>query len=427
MLTALVITSIMVLLSAFFSGIEIAFLSSNKLKITLKSQQGDEAAATVTRFYNQTSKVLATILVGNNIALVVYGIFVAGLLDLLFLDVLSLNLQQESVSNLVLQTAVSTLIILIFGEYTPKALIRLNPDRVILSFAWLLNFFYKILSPITIVINGMSKALLRTLFRIDYEEQEITFGKKDLNHFVRESLSENHNAPVHEINTEMFNNAMDFNKIRARDCMIPRTEIISLDVSDPIEELKKIFIETKLSRVILYKDSLDQVIGYAHCSSMLKRPNSIAECIQPVLIVPETMPAHVLLNEFSEHKRSTAIVVDEFGGTAGLLTMEDLVETVFGDIEDEHDTPEGEMLLEKKLDDGAWLFSARLEIDYLNEKYHLGLPEGEYQTLGGMMMHYLEAVPRVNDFITIGHCQCIVTEASNTKILQVRLVLVGRE
>ena len=411
------LTLLMVLLSAFFSGAEIAFFSANKLKIELKRSQGLTSGIILSRFVKNEALFITSILLGNNLALVLYGIFIAKLLEpaILSLGILSEN---NVFGMLSIQTGVSTIVILIFGEYLPKAVFRLNPDRIITSLpvAVSLRIIYGLFSPFVFFVNQIARFFITKIMRQNYEEQELEFSKRDLDVYLRESLGEGEGAPVHEIDTVMFTNAMNFNEIKARDSMVPRTEIVAISVNATIEELTEIFVKTEHSKVIVYGQNLDQIVGYVHSSSLFRKPRRIQQIVQPVLMIPEGMAANVLLSEFSKNRKSVAIVVDEFGGTEGLVTMEDLVEEVFGDIEDEHDEPAEDELLVKKLDENTWLFSARHEVDEINKEYEMSLPEGDYKTLAGMVMFFAESIPPENESIDIGRYRVTVNNASDNKI-----------
>lgn len=419
----------LILATGFFSGIEIAFVSANRLKIELKKVQGSRRGRILSRFIKKSPQVLTAINVGNNLALVLYGITIAMLLDPMLVSLFGLEVnadgellnRSDTIRVLLADTVISTLIILIFGEYIPKAIFRLNPDALLDASAHILNVFYTLVSPFVIFINALSNFVLKRIFRLKYEEEEIEFGKKDLDLYIQEVLSVNENPVVREIDAEMFSNALEFNTIRARECMVPRTEMAAISIEENVNDLLDLFIDTEFSRIIVYGDSLDQVLGYVHTLSMFRKPATLQEVLQPVLVVPETMAANTLLSEFSKHRRSVAIVVDEFGGTAGMITFEDLVEEVFGEIDDPHDAPGESDLLLKKVDEHTWLLSARHEIDDLNRELGFDLPYGDYNTLGGLVMHYAETIPRVNQSIEIPGFRITVTEAAENVVKTLRL------
>ncbi|MEM7038047.1 MAG: hemolysin family protein [Bacteroidota bacterium] len=415
---------LMLLLSGLFSGIEIAFVSSNKLKIELKSAQGDRVGIILSRFVKQTPRVLTTILVGNNLALVIYGIFIAKVLNNLFAVWGILDPIAQPYPALILQTVISTMIILVFGEYLPKAFFRLKAERIMFNIvtARFLQIWYRIFGPFVVLINSISAFFLKRILRLKYEEEELVFSRDDLAHYIQESLHVSGESPdAPEIDAEMFTNAMSFNETRVREFMVPRTEIQALPHDSTIEELIDKFVETGHSKLIIHGENIDEIIGIVHSNTLFTRPKSIAEVIQPLLHVPETMAANVLLSEFTKNRKTIAIVVDEFGGTAGIVTIEDLVEEVFGEIEDEHDEPEEDELLARRIDENNWLFSARWEVDALNEEYELGLPEGEYTTLGGLILHLAESIPAKNETLDIEGYRFIITSASANKVDEIKI------
>lgn len=409
--------------SAWFSGIEIAFVSISRLKIELKSAQEDRVGILLSKFVKATPRVITTVLVGNNLALVLFGISAARLLNLIFVATDFLEPTENELLALILQTLITTLVILFLGEYLPKAFFRLKAEDIMFNIgtARILLFFYWIFGPLVVMINALSGFFLRKILRLRYEEEELVFRKEDLTFYMQETLSSLDLPDKPEIDQEMFTNAMSFNETRVREFMVPRTELTAISIEDSIEDLINCFVEFGHSKVIVYRDSLDEVLGFVHHSALFQRPKTIQDAMQPILMVPETMAANVLLSEFTRKRRSIAVVVDEFGGTEGMVTIEDLVEEVFGDIEDEHDEPEEEELLAKEIEPNVWLFSARWEVDDLNENHNLGLPEGEYNTLGGMIIHHLEAIPAANDSIELANYRFIITDASENKVNIVRV------
>src|SRR5690606_3301776 len=371
-----------ILFSAFFSGIEIAFITANKLQIELDVKKGSYSARIISGFMKNPGRFISSMLVGNNIMLVVYGIMMGRLIMQLF------NLEQNvsDVTAMIIQTIISTLIILVTGEFLPKALFRLNPNRILLFFAFpLFILYYIILYLPSVIFTYTSEAFLRVM-RIKIPREEIVFGRVDLDEYVRGlARKDSHTQQVdHEL--EILQNALHFNKIKARDCMIPRPEIEALEVNDSIEKLRQTFIETGYSKVLIYRNSIDNIIGYVHCNELFRKPESIKTILLPVAIVPETMTAQEVLELFIKQRKGLAVVVDEHGGTSGIITMEDIVEEIFGEIEDEHDH---EILIEEEVAKNEYRFSARLGVDYLNHKYNLGIPEiGEYDTLAGFIIHH---------------------------------------
>jgi CBS domain containing-hemolysin-like protein len=391
-LIAIVLAS--VLLSAFFSGMEIAYVSSNKLQIELQNKQGDFAARLLSHLMAHPSRFIATMLVGNNIALVVYGIFMAK-----WVEPTLYQFTSNDVAVLLIQTLFSTLIILIMAEYVPKAIFALYSNQLLRAFALPVLLVYYALFPVVGFVMGISSFLLKTLFRADLDDEKPMFNRVDLDNYVRQQIEDQNNLEEVENEVQIFQNALDFGKVKARECMVPRTELIAMDVSDSIEELRQRFIETGLGKILIYMESLDNIIGYVHSFELFKKPKQIRNILLPLSMVPESMPANEVLNLLIRERKSLAIVLDEFGGTSGLITIEDVIEEIFGEIEDEHDRQD---LVEEELSENKFLFSARLEIDYLNEKYKMDLPVSEsYETLGGLITHYYESIPVKDDVIVV--------------------------
>lgn len=409
-----------IVFSAFFSGMEIAFISANKMRLELDKKQESLNSKILSIFTGNPGQYIATMLVGNNIALVVYGVAFAKLLEPIFTAYI-----ETAGAVLFLQTISSTLLILLTAEFLPKALFRINPNSFLRFFAVPLFLFYLVFYPVTKITIWLSKLLLNGLFRAGiakYEEQ-IVFSRIDLDHFVNEPDLSAKIANPKDLDNEvkLFRNALDFSKVKLREIMIPRTEIVAMDLNSTVEELQQKFIETGYSRILFYKDNIDNIIGYIHHSVIFTQPQSIGEHVRKVLIVPETMPASKLLSKFIAQKRSIAIVVDEFGGTSGMVTNEDILEEIFGEIEDEHDTTD---LIDRKTGEHEYILSARIELDYLNEKYNLNFPVGEhYETLAGFILFHHESIPKINTVITIGNYRFKVLKASNTRIELVNLHL----
>tara|TARA_B100001057_G_scaffold308002_1_gene308113 strand:+ start:3868 stop:5115 length:1248 start_codon:yes stop_codon:yes gene_type:complete len=401
-----------VLLSAFFSGMEIAYLSSNKLKLEMDKQSNSIVARLLQRILYSPSKYIATMLVGNNISLVVYGITIAAVLES--------KIQaytQSSFLVLLIQTVISTLIILITAEFLPKTFFRLSPNRFLKILVFPLSLFHYLLSPIVSLTLFLSKRGLN-LFGLVLVEDSPVFGKLDLEEYLKLHTNESEYKNL-DVEVQILQNALDFSNIKVRECMLPRTEIVGIDMSKNIEDLLKIFIDTKLSKVLIYKENIDNIIGYAHSNEMFKSPKNIKSILIPISYVPESMMANDMLELFIKERKGIAVVVDEFGGTSGIITIEDVVEEILGEIEDEHDS---EKDLEIKIDEKAYRFSARLEIDYLNEKYHFDLPKSdEYETLGGLLISQLEEIPEKNTEINIGDYTIVIDEVSDTKIEAVTL------
>lgn len=401
--------------SAFFSGYEIAFVSADKLHIELQGSQGKFADRILSSFLKKPSRFIATLLVGNTIALVLYGIFMTQLLDPWLRSTLPLFAQNELIL-LLINTIISTLIVLATAEFLPKSIFILNPNRLMEILAVPAVIFYYLLSPLVFVIVGMSKFSIRNILRLEYEEDKPVFGLTDLNNYISEmSNADDDNSDVDPI---IFNNALEFKTLKVRDCMIPRTEIKAIDVEDGLEDLKEAFIKSGHSKILIYKDSIDNILGYTHSSALYKKPKEMDDLITPINIVPETMLANDLMVQFINENKSIALVVDEFGGTSGIVTIEDIMEEIFGDIKDEHDNDE---MIEKIIDDENFLFSARLEVDYINERYNLKLPEGDYDTLGGLVLNINEDIPSINDIVHIHNFKITVLSMDKTRIDTVRV------
>ena len=410
-------------LSAFFSGIEIAFISADKLRIELSRQKGQLAGVLLAPFVKRQSQFIGTMLIGNTAALVVYGIFMAVILDPVISRSLSPPFDGE-VITLLMSTAISTLIVLITAEFIPKSVFIINPDWLLRIFALPIALFYYILFPIAWLVNSLIEVIMVYVFRLKYEEYKPVFGLTDLNNFIQNLQSKEVESEQSEVDTKIFSNALEFKEIKVRECMIPRTEITAVDEEDDIEDLMSAFIESGHSKVMVYKESIDDIIGYCHSLSMFKKPESIKEIMTPIMIVPETTLANELMIEFIAKRKSLALVVDEFGGTSGIVSIEDIIEEIFGEIQDEHDD---EYLVEEKIDNTTYLLSARHEIDYLNEKYNWELPDGDYDTLGGLILSVNENIPEVNDVIKISGYHFKVDSVEEARIDNVKLSLVPEE
>ncbi|MCB9016123.1 MAG: HlyC/CorC family transporter [Lentimicrobiaceae bacterium] len=411
---------ITLILSAFFSGMEIAFVSSNKLKIEVDKNKEILQARILSGFLKKQSRLIGALLLGNNIALVIFGIYSARILT----PPLQMFLPQGPGADallLIIQTLISTIVILLFAEFLPKVLFRINPNKVLNFFAVPVYAFYLLFYPLIILFIGFSELFLRYFFRVNITQPDYVFSAIDLDHYLKES---NVNQPDdHDDRQEiqMFQNVRDLSNIKLRECMVPRNEIAALSSDESIEVLQNYFIETGHSKILIYQQSIDNVIGYTHSYDLFKKPAVIDEIIKPVMIVPETMAANKLLEMFISERKSVALVVDEFGGTAGMLTIEDVIEEIFGEIEDEYDV---EDLIDNQLDEDEFLLSGRLEIDYLNQKYKFGLPESDdYSTLAGFIIHHHESIPVINDEIQIGPHLFTIVQASDTRIEQVLLRL----
>lgn len=418
----LLIIIISILFSAFFSGMEIAFISANKLRLELDKKQNVLFSGLISHYTQHPGQFIATMLIGNNLALVTYGIAFANLLK----PYLIIYLHSDLVV-LVAQTFISTIIILATAEYLPKMLFRINPNRILKIFTVPLAFFYFLFFPFTKIAIWISKIVLKVFLKAQIKkvDEKVVFSRIDLDHFVSEQ--ESHIAPKsdQEVDNEvkLFRNALDFSSVKLREVMIPRTEIVMLDIDSTVDELQQKFIETGYSRILFYSGNIDNIIGYIHHSVIFTKPDSIKSHLRKVLIVPETMSASKLLRQFIQQRLSIAIVVDEFGGTSGMVTSEDILEEIFGEIEDEHDTDD---LTMKKVGDEEFVLSGRLELDELNEEFGLQFPEDEnFETLAGFILFHYESIPKINSVITIDQYQFKILKATNTKIELVLLKILG--
>mgnify|MGYP001750173417 FL=1 len=401
--------------SAFFSGMEIAFVSSNKLRFEME-KGNDFSTRILSIFYHNPNNFISTMLVGNNIALVVYGIWMAQLIEQYFLVGIPIN----GAALLVLETIISTAIILVTGEFLPKTVFKINPNSTLRFFAVPAFICYVILYPISRLASSLSGCILYlTGTKINKDATEKAFSKVDLDYFIQSSIEESQGQENIGTEIEIFKNALDFSNIKVRDCMIPRTEIIAVDTDTSLQGLKEEFIENGISKVIVYKENIDNIVGYIHSSEMFKPLTDWRKNIRSIPIVPETMSAHKMMKIFMQQKRTLAVVVDEFGGTSGIVSMEDLVEEIFGDIEDEHDT---NSTVAKSIGENEYIFSGRLEIEKANEEFNLSLPESdEYQTIGGLILHEYQSFPQVHEIITIDKYQFKIIKVTNTKIELVKL------
>lgn len=401
-------------LSAFFSGIEIAFLSSNKLRFEME-RRDKLSMRILSRFYHHPDRFIITMLAGNKLAFVVYGL----LMTTLVRKYMGGLMPYEGI-QIVLCIAMATLIMLLGGEFVPKAIFKIDPRFMLRLFSLPACIFYILLSPFSRLAIFLSSCLLRLFgIPINKEENEQTFTKIDLGHLIQSSIDESTNEEEIEPEVQIFQNALDFSDIKIRDCLIPRTEIIAVDIEVPVKELKAIFIQKGVSKIIVYKENIDNVIGYIHSSEMFKSTNDWQSHIRTVPIVPDTMGAQKLLQLFMQEKRSIAVVVDEFGGTEGIIALEDLMEELLGDIEDEHDN---NSTIAKETGKDEYVLSGRLEIEKANEDLDLELPESdEYQTVGGLLLHAFQRFPKANESIDIGNLNFKIIKVTATKIELVKL------
>lgn len=416
--TYIILIILCLLFSAFFSGVEIAFISASSLKIELDKKRNKFSGKLLSRFIKKPSQFIGVMLLGNNLALVLYGIFMGELIMTAWLDHYGLS----ETSSLLIQTLISTAVVLVFAEFIPKAMFRINPNRSLSLFALPITIIYYLLIPVSFLIITLTEWLLKLFFKIDLEEDALVFGKIDLEDYLNDHTSkstEKGEEIEHEV--QIFQNALSFADTKARDCMIPRNEIIALEVDTSIEELKQIFIETGKSKILIYRDNIDNIIGYTHSYEIFKSPKHIKSILLPIHIIPESITVNKVMEQLLKKNRSIAIVVDEFGGTSGMITMEDIIEEIFGEIEDEHDS---EDLYEKLINDNEIIVSGRLEIDYLNEKHNLNLPvEEEYETLAGLVLHKTEDIPEINEVIELDKFKFEILEVNNAKIDLIKITI----
>ena len=408
--------------SAFFSGVEMAFVSSNKLYFELKAKQNILSAKIIANFNQSPSQFIGTMLIGNTLSLVAYGIFMEEFLHHLLLANLPL-ITNEIIARLI-ASIIATIIILTTSEFTPKSIFLINPDAILEFLAipiWIIN---TLMFPLVWLTVGLSKWFITRVLRLSYSEEKPAFGLTDLNHYLQNLNRKVSTEEENEVDTKIFHNALEFKQVKVRDCMIPRTEITAIEIEEGIEGLKKVFIESGHSKVLVYKETLEEVVGYCHSLALFKKPKDIPSILTSIPIVPEAMPANDLMLKFSKERKSLAIVVDEFGSTSGLVSMEDVMEQIFGEIQDEFDDTED--WIEKRLDEHTFILSGRHEIDYLNEKYNWNLPEGDYETLGGMLIHLYEDIPAVNEVITLSAFQFQIMTVTDARIDTIKVIISGK-
>jgi CBS domain containing-hemolysin-like protein len=412
----LIIILISILASAFFSAMELAFLSSNRLRIEVMKKNRSLKSRIIGLFFHRESTMIASLLMGNNIALVMYGIASARVLNHFFMG---LGISDE-VLLLVLQTVASTIIVLVTAEFLPKALVQLNPNRFLdVTLAPMLILYILLYLPTQLVL--FFSYIILKLFGSNQEQSARVFSKVDLEHYVDELSARIKDEEEFSNEMLILRNALDFSNIKARDCMIPRTEIIGVEIEDDIEEVKELLISKGLSKLIVYRDDIDNIIGYVHSFDLFSKPKSIKQILKPISFVPTVISGKDLLEKFTKQAGSFAVVTDEYGGTAGIITLEDVIEEIFGEIEDEHDK---EIWLEEKVSDTEFLFSARIDIDYLNETFKLSLEESEeYDTLAGLIIHHIESIPTQGDSVQLEKYRLVVEEVSDRKIETVRLFI----
>lgn len=413
MSTIIIVILISLLFSAFFSGMEIAFVASNKLRLQMDMQKQTLTSSILSIFYAHPDRYISTILVGNNIALVIYGMQMAALLEPFLYEWLA-----NSAVVAIAQTFISTLVILITGEFLPKMIFKINPNWWIQVFAVPMLLFYVLLYPISMFMSWISELLMRLFHLPAGQTDRYLVGRVDLDRLIHESIETSEEEVENDL--KFFQNALDLSKVKLRNCIVPRTEIEAVDYNCSLDELKQTFVQTGYSKLLVYQDNIDNIVGYVHSKELFTKPERWQSQIILVPIVPETMAANKLMNMLLLKKKSLAVVVDEFGGTSGIVTLEDIVEEIFGEIEDEHDTPE---YVEKQLSESEFIFSGRLEIDYLNETFDLLLPESEdYLTLAGWVLHVYQGLPPAGEQIKIKGYTLKIIKATKNKIELIKLI-----
>jgi len=404
----IIIILISIILSAFFSGMEIAFVSANKLHIELEKKREGFIPLILGRLTQKSSKFITTMLIGNNISLVIFSYFTG-----------KVFLEAFHIENLLLQTGLSTIIILITAEFLPKAIFRIYANEVLKILAIPAYFFYLMLYVFSYVINGISDFFLRVFFKTNAQETQTEFSKEELGNYISEQLEIGKSDEEVDSEIQIFQNALEFQKVKAREIMVPRTEIMAIEIHESVNALKELFVNTGYSKILVYKNSLDDIIGYVNAFELFKKPRTIKSILLPIEIVPESMMINDVLNLLTKKRKSIAVVVDEYGGTSGMITVEDVVEELFGEIEDEHDVQE---LLEEQISEFEFNLSARLEVDHLNESYDLEIPKEEaYETLGGFIINHTENIPEEGEELEILNYQIKILKMSSAKIDDVYL------
>ena len=427
--TDIIIIIISLILSAFFSGMEIAYVSSNKIHIEIEKKQGDFLAKILDKLTKKPSKFIATMLVGNNIALVIYGFFMG---DLLVGWLTQLGPFENTFLNywitdgqIFSQTLISTIVILFTAEFLPKVFFQIYANSLLKFFALPAYVFYILFTFISSFIIWISDLVLKLFFKTDGDEVQLAFSKVELGNYITEQMETVEEDDEIDSEIQIFKNALEFSEVKSREVMIPRNEIISVDITESPKNLIQIFTETGLSKVLVYKESNDDMVGYIHSFELFKNPKDLQSILMPVVYVPETMLVKDVLNALIKKRKSIAVVIDEYGGTSGMMTVEDIVEELFGEIEDEHDPV---VLIEEELASNKYKFSARLEVDYVNENFKLNLPEGEnYETLGGWIVNHTEEIPQQGGIVRIENYKITILEVSNTKIDLIELELLAED
>lgn len=414
---SIIIIISMLIFSAFFSGMEIAYISSNKVHIAIEKKQNDFLAKVLKRLTKRPSKFIATMLVGNNIALVIYGFYMG--------EFLMRFINLEGFIAIIIQTIISTLIILLTAEFLPKVFFQIYANNLVKFFAIPAYFFYLLFSVISEFVIWISDKILKVFFKTEGDTVQLSFSKIELGNYISEQMETIEKTDEIDSEIQIFQNALDFSDVKSREVMIPRTEVVAVNIYTTPKELSERFTKTGLSKILIYKENIDDILGYVHSFELFKKPTSLRKILIPVVFVPETMLVKDVLNILTKKSKSIAVVIDEYGGTSGIITVEDIIEELFGEIEDEHNSL---VLTETKINNKHYIFSARLDVDYINETYKLKFPEKEnYETLGGMIVNYMEEIPEQDEIIEIEGYIFNILEVSNTKIELVEVKLKPEE
>ena len=414
---SIIIIISMLIFSAFFSGMEIAYISSNKVHIAIEKKQNDFLSKVLKRLTKRPSKFIATMLVGNNIALVIYGFYMG--------EFLMRFINLEGFIAIIIQTIISTLIILLTAEFLPKVFFQIYANNLVKFFAIPAYFFYLLFSVISEFVIWISDKILKVFFKTEGDTVQLSFSKIELGNYISEQMETIEKTDEIDSEIQIFQNALDFSDVKSREVMIPRTEVVAVNIYTTPKELSERFTKTGLSKILIYKENIDDILGYVHSFELFKKPTSLRKILIPVVFVPETMLVKDVLNILTKKSKSIAVVIDEYGGTSGIITVEDIIEELFGEIEDEHDSL---VLTETRINNKHYIFSARLDVDYINETYKLKFPEKEnYETLGGMIVNYTEEIPEQDEIIEIEGYIFHILEVSNTKIELVEVKLKPEE
>ena len=412
------VIAVCLILSAFFSGMEIAFVSSNRIYLEIEKLQGSFTSKVLKSITQNPSRFIACMLLGNNIALVIYGIFAGDRILQLFFPETILS-GEASLLVVFYQTLISTAVILITAEFLPKVFFQLYANLAIKIFAIPVAFFYYVFYPITFLVIQFTDIILKRFFKTDSDQVQLSFSKIELGNYIEEQLESSFDKENLDSEIQIFQNALDFSEVKTKEAMVPRAEVVAVDQDTPIEEIRTLFISTGFSKIPVFKETIDQILGYVHVFDMMKNPKTLKNILLPLAYVPETMLINDVLKLLTRQHKSISVVIDEYGGISGIVTVEDIVEELFGEIEDEYDVVDH---VEKQLDENTFDFSARLEVDYLNQKYNLSLPESEfYETLGGLVAYNLGQIPNQNEKVEVPPYILKIKKVSATKIEQIIL------